>query len=859
MIFSVEKKASIRKRKLKILRNEMIKKENLHIDDLIDYNQFLELYSKYGNGLSEEEFGHTFLDLLKTDYYSLKKNRCKILKKEEIDEFEIALIKLQLIKKLGLTKGESVSYAQLEKLYNSITTKLSFILFAEKVLEVSSHSVSCIKYNSSKKATIFNKTNNIYFEDKSIPELQKVVKEQITSKTNKIKELKDSIAQDRNLHIGDKITPSEFYEIYEIYGKFDFLPYDFARFVLGISDGKARGLINEKIDGAQVWNNERIDLGYLLKLREEIISKEKLHINDRIRTYDEFKKLFKKYSGILSETMFAEEILDMSRTSYKNLKYGKTEALILTDIEIPENFWEEIKNEIKKKENVYNGKKITYDEFLELYEKYGFVTWDADFANKVLQMSKAQFNSLKRGEFNTSRIFGKRTLDSRRANYDEDYDEKELKKLRGIVISENKLHIRDSLDGKKFNELYEKYGFGMSPKFFATQILDIKGYRLDVILRDESENTTILSNEKVDKEELKALKGKFLKSGEHCIGDMIDYKEFLRLYEIYGWKLSETQFAEKILFITNTNLQIIREQQESGRKTAIFANLKLSNTYIATLKSKVIRKNLLYYRQNITPEFFRKIYKQIPTILSEADFATKILEVSRQVYYKACVSEDNETFIILQFSGTYQNKFKFLERKNKQLKEMLESGFSYSQICEEVNITLDELKQNVRQLKKQRKFEKLEEKCECIIDDFKETKHSREYIKSYIEKCKDRYKGKLADMPEKTLKCFQSCLEFLDENNMRDRSFFIRACIEKNEFFRANEFITFCMQNPNISTKQKQLLQQMRISIRNALKRDNAINMILEGKVDKDIVNSTDLLEVEVINLRKKLKKSKIK
>ncbi len=907
MKFSIEKKSSQRKRKIEALREQMIKKEQLHIHDLVNYNQFLELYSKYGKRFSEEEFAKAFLDLLKTDLYSLKKNRCKILKREEISEYEIALLKLQLIKMFELTKGKEKSYIELRQLYESIPNKLSFVLFAEKVLDVTSHSVSCAKCNSSKNVTIFNKTSDTYFQDKSIEELKESIEDEIRVAKTKTRELKDCISQDRNLHIGDEITPDEFYEIYEIYGKKYYSHYDFARNILGLSEGKARGLINRKIEKGQIWNEEIFSLKYLYDLRKLIVEKEKLHINDRIETYEKFQTLFRKYSGILSEPIFAEEVLDISRISYKNLKAGNSETIILTDIDVPEDFWEDAKTQIKKLENVYNGKRITYDEFLQLYQKYGYVVWDVDFARRVLNISQEQFYCLKRGENKTTRIFGKKDKNLSKSNYDEDYDIEELKKLRQIVISENKLHIEQSISGKKFEEIYEKYGFGMSKKFFADKILDIKQYRLNCILRDETDNTTILTNENVDREYLKILRGIFFKSREHCTEDMINYQEFQRLYEIYGGKLSEVQFAEKILFITNDNLKQIREKQKFGRETKIFANLKLSDAYLANLKAKVIDKNLLYYRQNITPKFFRKIYRQTRTVLSEADFAKIILEVQqRQVYYKALVSKENETFRILSISGTNKNKDKFLEKQNETIKSMLEKGASYEEIAEATNLTLTALKSKVEsfykssvdiegvkknyvltrlrdgkvfepqrleelgiddvyiksieeELKAQVKFEALQEKCFNIVDDLQETKHSKMHVRNYIKACKERYEGNFQQMSDRTLECLNSCLEFLEDYDNDSTKFFIKACISKSDFYRANSFITFSMQAPKVDTETKKSLQELRQYVRYAIKKETAINMISRNVSIREIVHSTDLSETEVRILMKKFKAEKQK
>ena len=50
MEFSVERSINTKKRQTKVLRQEMIKKEKLHIHDIIDYQQFLELYNQYGQG-----------------------------------------------------------------------------------------------------------------------------------------------------------------------------------------------------------------------------------------------------------------------------------------------------------------------------------------------------------------------------------------------------------------------------------------------------------------------------------------------------------------------------------------------------------------------------------------------------------------------------------------------------------------------------------------------------------------------------------------------------------------------------------------------------------------------------------------
>ena len=105
-------------------------------------------------------------------------------------------------------------------MYQSISTKLSETIFAEKILDISSHSLSCVKYDKTNRATIFTKTDDIYFCTE-IPE--RTIRKEIRKKTREvnhtIKEIKNTIAEDRKLHIGDQISCSQFQEIYEIYGK----------------------------------------------------------------------------------------------------------------------------------------------------------------------------------------------------------------------------------------------------------------------------------------------------------------------------------------------------------------------------------------------------------------------------------------------------------------------------------------------------------------------------------------------------------------------------------------------------------------------------------------------------------------
>ena len=589
MEFSVERSINTKKRQTKVLRQEMIKKEKLHIHDIIDYQQFLELYNQYGQGLSKEDFGEIYLDLSRGDYYSLKKNRCRILKNEEIDDEYICFIKQYVIKNFGLEKGKTVSYEEIQQMYQSIFTKLSETLFAEKILDISSHSLSCIKYDKTDRATIFTSTDDTYFR-KEIPE--KAIRKEIRRKTREanyaIKEIKNTVAEDRKLHIGDKISYSQFQEIYEIYGKELYTEYDFAKTILGISEGKAKNLIHKKIEEVEIWKNETLDLDSLLEIREGVIKSEGLHIKDEM-TYEQFQRLYEKYAGKLSEEMFAEEILDISRVGFKNLKKGKSpNSIILGDIDISEEIKEKVCQEIKKNEHIYKGKRISYEEFLYLYRKYAFVIKEIDFAEKILKINVTQFRELKKGKCKTTRVFNTDDF--------EVYDELELRQLRDIVIKEK--------------------------------------------------------------------------------------------------------------------------------------------------------------------------------------------------------------------------------------------------------------------IAKDKQFEKLEDRCIDIVDDFKETKRSREQIMEYIKLCQEKYAEDLKNMPRKTMETLQSVLEYLNSTNMTYNTFFIKACISQKNYTSANRFITFCMQKPDLTVQEKKDLQELRTMIREAIKINEARELINLNRSIPEIMMQTGMNEVDIVKMKKHIQAS---
>ena len=200
----------------------------------------------------------------------------------------------------------------------------------------------------------------------------------------------------------------------------------------------------------------------------------------------------------------------------------------------------------------------------------------------------------------------------------------------------------------------------------------------------------------------------------------------------------------------------------------------------------------------------------------------KILEISRQVYYKACISGENDTFRILSVSGSMENKPKFEAKQSERIQIMLGNGSSYTDLLASSNLLEEDLKEKIKtssnlqlaknnyvldivrnnqnaeeeminllgitdedleiakeKIKQETNFLKLQKRCFDIIDDMKETKHSKQIINDYINSCQKTYEKDLTKMPYNTLEILNSVLEYTATTNIEDIKFFIQACITK--------------------------------------------------------------------------------
>lgn len=509
--------------------------------------------------------------------------------------------------------------------------------------------------------------------------------------SEEILEIRRKIIYKHKLHKGELKTYEELKEIFETNSTV-FQEKEFFEKILDIKPEKLRPLIREynkavnknnnedkknKKPRTEILENEIIDKDEIKKIRDICLKEKLLHRKDRIN-YKRFLELYDEYFIPLSEEDFAKEMLDINLKTYKNLKfYPDKTRYILMEVRLPENI-EEIREKIVQKEKLHIGDSITYKEFSKILDNNYLPISRQDFAEKILDIDKTNLNSAKYDENRHMTILKKEVVSKER-----------IISLREEVIRGLRLHKKDKITYKQLQEIYTKYYIPLSEEDFAREILDIDKDIYLAIKYGTRKDTTILKNLKIDEEIIAETKNKILK--EFYIGKKISYKDFKYIYNKYFVPLPENEYCEKILEFSRSKLKDIKnpktkksENRKVYLKTMIFLGDKLEN-----LREEIIRKNNLYSNQEITREFFMKLYKSEKHSLSYLMFGklmfgldlqetnALILGRNRKVIIKTNLSEDeNKT-----------NKNEFLKAQENYIAHLLYEGKTNSEIIDELMLS----------------------------------------------------------------------------------------------------------------------------------------------------------------------------
>lgn len=208
----------------------------------------------------------------------------------------------------------------------------------------------------------------------------------------------------------------------------------------------------------------------IIELRKKVIKENRFHINDEI-DYIKLQELHLKYGGIMSIEMFAVDVLLMSQPKIRVLKrdYEKNKdskdaklkkACVLLNYEIPLEEIEELKNTIKRTENLEEPQMMTKEEIEGLYEKYGGIMSFNMFLQGILCVSIRNFENLKYQHHKTTLVCVREGL--------KDDEIKQLVRLLANDLSEDEIAMEMELPRTLLRRSIKELS---KSKEFATDIL----------------------------------------------------------------------------------------------------------------------------------------------------------------------------------------------------------------------------------------------------------------------------------------------------------------------------------------------------------------------------------------------------
>ena len=415
------------------------------------------------------------------------------------------------LRELGYV-GKLIDYVEFNTLYQKYGENIEEKDFAQKVLLLNTTQYNNIKEKGAKAKILRGLFKNLSQED--MKEIQIKLKGQG--------------------YIGKPIDYKELQKLHQQYAK-DMEEKDFAQKVLLINGDQYSKLKNNvarakilrslllssyKEENEEVQNNLR-NQGYVEKL-----------IN-----YKELQDIHRQYGNGMEEKTFAQKILLLTNTQYKNMKDKGVKAKILNGLlkDLDEEFVLGIQNSLK--EQGYVEALITYSQLQSLREYYAKDLDEVTFAKVILQMSSKSYSKLVKGEVKRVKI-----LKSEEVSKDDFEQMKRILKEDGF---ERKLITYEELQ-----KIHRKYAKQISEKIFAENVLEIS---IENYFSSKNQGTKvrILCN----RSQVNLIKEKYLKESrfytkdeilEICDNNDISLKNFINCF-LNGY----SKYFEEYLEIIN--------------------------------------------------------------------------------------------------------------------------------------------------------------------------------------------------------------------------------------------------------------------------------------------------------------------
>lgn len=387
---------------------------------------------------------------------------------------------------------------------------------------------------------------------------------------------------------------------------------------------------------------------------KEIIEKEKKEIittlikqgnANRTIDYFQFLSLYEQYKEIMSKEEFAN-ILGINHEALRKLKCKNTKTLILKS-----KASEEMRDDIRKKllQNGYGNKQIDYEEFLKLYEKYKNVITEKDFAD-IIGITYCRYRNIKNRGGKTKIL---------ETEIDKNQTAMEVEKQYGSIL----------VDYNQFLVIYEPYKTKINSQEKFAEIIGIR--RRFQSVKNKGARAWILKKKDIQEELQQNIRKKIIEQGD--ADKLINYSEFLELYEPYKDKLTEVQFA-KTLGIPEIKYRNIRYY---SCKTYVLKSKKQVNIdRIRKVREELVLQE--YANKTIDYLAFKRLYSNYKEEMDEIQFA-KILGISYANYMT--IKNRKSGAIILKTDNISPDVIEKL-LKDSNIKSVIGTSIDYSHFLE---------------------------------------------------------------------------------------------------------------------------------------------------------------------------------
>lgn len=852
------------------LQKRIIKEFKLRIEQPISKDEFYEIYNRakelyeqenQGEFLSPRKFALEYLGLTISSYKMVSGGyqKAKILKDYIVEECEIQELRKRIIYEEKLHKGDLKTYSELLEYYNKYFIPFMEKDFFEKVLDVSN---ACLKNIQPKKEdTKDSKEKDEEKKDKRTG----VIKNEIVT-DSEIEALREKVLREELLHKDDEISYEKFLKIY----KKHFIPLseeEFAKRILDINK-KAYTKIKFYPDtGAKILSTVKIPEN-IDKIRKNIIRRENVHRRNEI-TYSRFNEILDNNYLPISRIDYANLILDISKGSFRSAKYDENRKMgVLSKEEYPsKEEIEGIRKSIIQTYRLHKGDKITYSQFLDIYndERFYITLADDEFAKEMFDIDLDTYQGIKYAVRENAGILK-----------NEKINQEEIENLKKQILKEFRVGQKINYDELEY--IYNKYYIRLSIKEYADRVLDIKSIKDLKNKKYKTEDPKNPGKTKIKRmrtmiflgDELEKLKSNIITSNTLYNGMEITRPHFMKLYQDYPHAFSYLMFGKLILGIkmNDTNALILGRSRKVRVSTNLQPDINEENKekFIQNQDNRI--EELLYEGKlpnEIADELMISQYDidaKISSVTSSRKIDKEKLEKARVkkklfsdiTFYKMAIQlhmniNDVKSIskrIIAEEIQRYMNddRLTFDEAVEETLRQLLIArGKIADEKSEEKEATKEEIKEDKKRRILTARARKLEEQ-------FEGRPKQKESLVEYINLCKNDIK--LGKFDIANIDVLEQSILFLDKDE-ESIEFFTRYCIKQGEYRRANGFLTYYLNDYSIRESEKKKLRVLSAEIKKAQDKSGIINSLLHQSNNRGDVKNINGKIVDVLELKRKV------